>query len=83
MGSVKVNIKQGKVSNQGILCPYSICICIFSQSMDISQLAQHLYSGRSSTSKILHKLELSIHPVKYKCVYKAFQLETKLHHPGT
>lgn len=83
MGSVKLNVKQGKVSNQGVLCPYSICMCIFSQSTDIPQLAQHLYSGRSSTSKILHKWELSIHPVKYKCVYKALQLEAKLQHPGT
>jgi len=58
MGPVKLNVKQGKVSNQGILCTYWICMCIFSQSTDILQLAQHLHSGRSSTSKILHKWEL-------------------------
>jgi hypothetical protein len=50
MWSVKLNVKQGKVSNRGILCPYSFCMCIFSQSADIPQLAQHLHSGRSSTS---------------------------------
>jgi len=39
MEPVKLNVKQRKVSNQGILCAYSICICIFSQRTDILQLA--------------------------------------------